>query len=207
VPSCRLTEFFCAQINAKLKRRPTPKEVAAQASCPQCREDWAVDRADKAAQGNQCVFCDTCDLFIMYEPLVFKHCSVVKGDKDTAKEIESAHRSVNELTETAYVYLNRKGQGKFGIQTQGPSETELVLQTIKMMYQRAGGDDMEGAAAFFNSTFKALKQEFFALRVQWQVLYERVGILDELAMCGQRLQWWPEDATGWVKMSIMEGMS
>eukprot|EP00038_Savillea_parva_P027858 m.61902 g.61902 ORF g.61902 m.61902 type:complete len:1838 (-) comp8051_c0_seq2:214-5727(-) len=190
-------------IDTKLKKDPTPQEVAAQSACRTCREDWTRPNqdasADDLASARQCIYCDACDVFMAYEPLVFRHCTWRKGVTVNWEDIEADGKAVD--GHSGYYSVRRtaggagSGGGQFPVETQGPSETELVLQTVRSAYQKAGGHDTEGMSSFFD-TIKWLKQEFVQLRLQWQALFHRVSVLDELAMCGRRLQWWPKNADG-----------
>jgi hypothetical protein len=138
------------------------------------------------------------DMFIVYEPLLFSHSTITKGEFASATVDDdamgtnaggggsSASGAVKDL-QGEYFYL-KKGDVT-NVSQQGPSELERLLRSLASEYKRSVsvGSDMNEAITGFFSHLVVLKREFFAMRTLWQALYDRVSCLDELAMCAQRI--------------------
>eukprot|EP00039_Didymoeca_costata_P005103 m.78508 g.78508 ORF g.78508 m.78508 type:complete len:1629 (+) comp12675_c0_seq1:179-5065(+) len=178
----------------KLRPSPSPAVVRRQADCPQCRTLFETNgRKDDQKHRKVCEFCNATDLFIIYEPLVFSHSTITRGNQASIGEDEEQSEAGNrELTELGgkYFYLN-KTTHKDNISKRGASRFEVMMTYVVQEYRRRGLDAKK--ASEFLTSFAHLKKDFLALRALWKALYERVSILDELAMCTRRIEVRSED--------------
>lgn len=205
------------KLMSTLHAQPDAAEVAKLANCPVCRTLFA-DRQEcpSKSKGKPCAFCDATDLFIVYEPLLFSHSTITKGEfaaashpepegMDEEEDADATHpaavgggggsstkkKKLNDL-QGEYFYL-KKNSSVTNVTQQGPSELERLLRSLASEYKRSAAgpsvdpDLNEGISHFF-AHLLGLKKEFYQIRILWKALYERVSTLDELAMCAQRIQ-------------------